>query len=76
MGIWKLDYSAVSNAEGSYTIAMENPRKMAAVEEAMHNSFTSREAEADRLVLSIDNTFYRRRKMATYRYVVRKSAIV
>ncbi|KAJ7950057.1 patellin-6-like [Quillaja saponaria] len=72
VGGWELDYSAefVPNAEGSYTIAVEKPRRIPATEEAIHNSFTSR--EAGKMVLSVDNTASRRRKVAAYRYVVRK----
>lgn len=72
MGGWDLEYSAefVPSAEGSYTIAVEKPRKMAAAEEAVHNSFTSR--EAGKMVLSVDNSASRRRKVAAYRYIVRK----
>lgn len=72
VGGWDLEYSAefVPSAEGSYTIAVEKPRKMAAAEEAVHNSFTSR--EAGKMVLSVDNSASRRRKVAAYRYIVRK----
>lgn len=73
MGGWELEYCAafVPIAEGSYTIAVEKPRKMVAAEEAVHNSYTSK--EAGKLVLSVDNTASRKRKVACYRYVVRKS---
>lgn len=73
VGGWELEYSAefVPNAEGSYTIAVEKPRKIAANEEAIHNSFTSR--EPGKMVLSVDNTASRKRKVSAYRYVVRKS---
>ncbi len=73
MGGWDLEYSAefVPGAEGSYTIAVEKPRKIAANEEAIHNSFTPR--EAGKMVLSVDNTASRRKKVAAYRYIVRKS---
>ncbi|KAK1398141.1 Patellin-6 [Heracleum sosnowskyi] len=73
VGGWELEYCAefVPIAEGSYTIAVEKPRKMAAAEEAVHNSFTSK--EAGKMVLSVDNTASRKRKVAAYRYVVRKS---
>ncbi|CAN4115943.1 unnamed protein product [Withania somnifera] len=76
VGGWELEYSAefVPNAEGSYTIAVEKPRKIVANEEAIHNSFTSR--EAGKMVLSVDNTASRKRKVAAYRYVVRKSATI
>ncbi|KAL8517162.1 hypothetical protein ACS0TY_015395 [Phlomoides rotata] len=73
VGGWELEYSAefVPNAEGSYTIAVEKPRRMVAVEEAVHNSFTA--GEAGKLVLSVDNATSRKRKVAAYRYIVRKS---
>lgn len=73
VGGWELEYCAefVPTAEGSYTIAVEKPRKMAAADEAVHNSFTSK--EAGKMVLSVDNTASRKRKVAAYRYVVRKS---
>jgi hypothetical protein len=74
VGGWDLDYSAefVPIAEGSYTIAVERPRKIASTEEAIHNSFTAK--EAGKMVLSVDNTASRKKKVAAYRYVVRKSA--
>ncbi|OIT27253.1 PREDICTED: patellin-6 [Nicotiana attenuata] len=76
VGGWEMEYSAefVPNAEGSYTIAVEKPRKIGANEEAIHNSFTSK--EAGKMVLSVDNTASRKRKVAAYRYVVRKSATI
>lgn len=74
MGGWDLEYSAefIPNAEGSYTIAVEKPRKVGPPEEAIHYSYTSR--EAGKLVLSVDNSHSRRKKVAAYRYVVRRSA--
>lgn len=74
VGGWELEYSAefVPIAEGSYTIAVEKPRKMVATEEAVHNSYTSK--EAGKIVLSVDNTGSRKRKVAAYRYVVQKSS--
>ncbi|KAL1543621.1 Patellin-6 [Salvia divinorum] len=73
VGGWDLEYSAefVPNAEESYTIAVEKPRRVAAAEEAVHNSFAAR--DAGKMVLSVDNTASRSRKIAAYRYVVRKS---
>ena len=70
VGGWELDYSAefVPIAEGSYTIVVEKPRRTTATEEAIHNSFTAK--EAGKLVLSVDNTASRKRKVAAYRYVV------
>ncbi|XP_077214222.1 patellin-6-like [Tasmannia lanceolata] len=72
VGSWDLDYGAefVPSAEGSYTIAVEKTRRIAAGEEPVHNSYTSK--EAGKMVLSIDNTTSRRRKVAAYRYFVRK----
>ncbi|KAI6675260.1 hypothetical protein NL676_003166 [Syzygium grande] len=73
VGGWDLEYSAefVPNAEGSYTIAVEKPRKMSPSEEAVHNSYTAR--EAGKMVISVDNTASRRKKVAAYRYIVRKA---
>lgn len=74
VGGWELEYSAefVPNGEGSYTIAVEKTRRIGAKEEAIHNTFTSR--EAGKMVLLVDNTASRKRKVAAYRYIVRKSA--
>lgn len=76
MGGWDLEYSAefVPIAEGGYTIAVEKPRKISPSEEAIHNSYTSK--EAGKMVLSVDNTSSRRKKVAAYRYIVRKSSSV
>ncbi|KAL5550712.1 hypothetical protein UlMin_000888 [Ulmus minor] len=76
VGGWDLEYCAefVPCAEGSYSIAVEKARKVAPSEEAIHNSFTSR--EAGKMVLSVDNTASRRKKVAAYRYIVRKSASI
>lgn len=76
VGGWDLEYSAefVPIAEGSYTIAVEKPRKISPSEEAIHNSYTSK--EAGKMVLSVDNTSSRRKKVAAYRYIVRKSSSV
>ncbi|KAF2306493.1 hypothetical protein GH714_018556 [Hevea brasiliensis] len=62
VGGWDLEYSAefVPNAEGSYTIAVEKIRQVAPSEEAIHNSYTSR--EAGKMVLSVDNTASKRKK--------------
>ncbi|KAK4748168.1 hypothetical protein SAY87_014754 [Trapa incisa] len=72
VGGWDLEYSAefIPTAEGSYTIAVEKPRRVGPSEEAIHNSYTSR--EAGKLVLSVDNSASRRKKVAAYRYIVRK----
>ncbi|MQL76449.1 hypothetical protein Taro_008856 [Colocasia esculenta] len=75
VGGWELDYSAeyVPAAEGSYTVVIERTRRMAAADEPVQNSFTAR--EAGKMVLSIDNTGSRRRKVAAYRYFVRKASL-
>ncbi|KAG0502771.1 hypothetical protein HPP92_002843 [Vanilla planifolia] len=76
VGGWDVEYSAeyVPSAEGSYTIAVEKPKRIpAAAEDLVHNVFTSR--EAGKMVLSIDNTTSRRRKVAAYRYFVRKPLV-
>ncbi|XP_061362105.1 patellin-6-like [Gastrolobium bilobum] len=72
VGGWDLEYSAeyVPIAEGSYIIAVEKPRQIEASEEAIHNSYTSK--EPGKMVLSIDNTASRKKKVAAYRYFVRK----
>ncbi|OIW01340.1 hypothetical protein TanjilG_20522 [Lupinus angustifolius] len=76
VGGWDLEYSAefVPSAQHSYIIAIEKPRKIGASEEAIHNSFTSK--EAGKLVLSVDNIASRKKKVAAYRYVVRKCSTV
>ncbi|KAG2329250.1 hypothetical protein Bca4012_021114 [Brassica carinata] len=73
VGGWDLEYTAefVPNAEGSYAIVVEKPRKMKASDEAVCNSFTT--GEAGKLILSVDNTLSRKKKVAAYRYTVRKS---
>lgn len=74
VGGWDMEYSAefVPNAEDSYGIVVEKPRKMSPSDEAVRNSFTTR--EAGKLILSVDNTLSRKKKVAAYRYSVRKSA--
>lgn len=75
VGGWDLEYGAefIPIAEGSYTIAVEKPRKILAADVAVHNSFTT--TEAGKLVLSVDNSASRKRKVAAYRYVVRKPSV-
>ncbi|KAJ0253591.1 Patellin-6 [Hirschfeldia incana] len=73
VGGWDVEYTAefVPNAEGSYAIVVEKPRKMKASDEAVCNSFTT--GEAGKLILSVDNSLSRKKKVAAYRYAVRKS---
>ncbi|PKA56176.1 Patellin-6 [Apostasia shenzhenica] len=77
VGGWDVDYAAeyVPSEEGSYTIAVEKTRRIPpATEEPVHNAFTSR--ESGKMVLSVDNSCSRRRKVAAYRYFVRKPTVV
>ncbi|KAL3536576.1 hypothetical protein ACH5RR_005037 [Cinchona calisaya] len=76
VGGWELEYGAefVPNGEGSYSIAVEKTRRIAANEEPIHNSFTSR--EAGKLVLVLDNTASRKTKIAAYRYILRESELM
>nr|XP_043636535.1 patellin-6 [Erigeron canadensis] len=76
VGGWELEYSAeyVPIANGSYTIAVEKSRKVGSGEEAVHNSYTTK--EPGKLVLSVDNSASRKRKVASYRYQVRKPPVV
>ncbi|XP_073052673.1 patellin-6-like [Primulina eburnea] len=71
VGGWEIDYSAEfqPNAQGRYSIAVEKQRRLRATEEAIHNSFAA--AEAGKLVLSVDNSASRKRKVAAYRYMVK-----
>ena len=61
-------------AEDSYTLCLEKTRMVSATaEEPVHNAFTAR--EAGKMVLSIDNSGSRKRKVAAYRYFVRKPSV-
>lgn len=75
VGGWDVGYAAeyVPSAEGGYAIAVEKARRIPAAEEPVHNVFTAR--DAGKMVLSIDNTASRRRKIAAYRYFVRKPTV-
>ncbi|KAJ4786093.1 Phosphatidylinositol transfer protein SFH5 [Rhynchospora pubera] len=76
VGGWDLEYGAeyVPLSEQSYTLSVEKPRKIpATADEPIHNSFTAR--ETGKMVLSIDNSASRKRKVAAYRYFVRKPSM-
>ncbi|KAK1256637.1 Patellin-6 [Acorus gramineus] len=75
VGGWDLDYGAEyePSAEDGYTVTIEKTRRISASEEPVHNSYTSR--EPGKMVLSIDNTGSRRRKVAAYRYFIRRPSI-
>ncbi|MQL99792.1 hypothetical protein Taro_032520 [Colocasia esculenta] len=72
VGGWDLAYSAeyVPAAEGGYTVAVAKAKRIAPGGEPVHSSYTAK--EAGKMVLCIDNTCSRRRKVAAYRYFVRK----
>ncbi|EES18028.1 hypothetical protein BDA96_01G458600 [Sorghum bicolor] len=76
VGGWDLEYGAeyVPAAEDSYTLCVEKTRMVSATaDEPVHNAFTAR--EAGKMVLSIDNSGSRKRKVAAYRYFVRKPSV-
>ncbi|XP_051130335.1 patellin-6-like [Andrographis paniculata] len=74
VGGWELEYSVefIPTAEGSYTIAVAKPRRMSAEEEAVHSSYTA--GGAGKLVVSVDNSGSRKRKVGAYRYSVCRSS--
>ncbi|CAN8254731.1 unnamed protein product [Cochlearia groenlandica] len=76
VGGWDIEYTAefVPNAEESYAIVVEKPKKVKACDDAVTNSFTT--GEPGKLILSVDNTLSRKKKVAAYRYTVRKSSSV
>ncbi|KAK1265078.1 Patellin-6 [Acorus gramineus] len=75
VGGWDLDYGAeyMPLAEDGYTVSIEKSRRITSSDEPIHNSYTSR--EPGKMVLSIDNTGSRRRKVAAYRYFVQRPSI-
>ncbi|WOK95846.1 patellin-6-like [Canna indica] len=76
VGGWDMDYGAeyVPSDSRSYTVIVEKTRRIpATADEPIHNVFAPK--EAGKMVLSIDNTSSRRRKVAAYRYCVRKSSV-
>ncbi|MCL7028859.1 hypothetical protein MKW94_017990 [Papaver nudicaule] len=73
VGGWDLDYSVefIPLAQGSYTVAVQKVKRMnESDQEPIHNSYTAK--EAGKMVLSVDNTGSRKKKVAAYRYFVRK----
>lgn len=76
VGGWDLEYGAeyVPAADGGYTLCVERTKKVpASADEPVHNAFTAK--EAGKMVLSIDNSGSRKRKVAAYRYFVRKPSV-
>ncbi|CAD5181518.1 unnamed protein product [Musa acuminata subsp. malaccensis] len=75
VGGWDLDYGAeyVPSDAGGYTVVVEKTRRIpATADEPIHHVFTAK--EAGKMVLSVDNTNSRRRKVAAYRYFVCRSS--
>ncbi|PKU79324.1 patellin-6 [Dendrobium catenatum] len=73
---WEVYYSAefVPSAKGSFKVTVEKARRISPAAEApVHGLFTSR--EAGKVVLSVDNTGSRRRKVAAYRYFISKPSV-
>lgn len=72
VGGWDLDYSAefIPSATDSYAIAIKKSQHIAPNEDPIYSSFTS--WEAGKLVLSLENSASRKRKVAAYRYSVSK----
>ncbi|GKE14299.1 patellin-6 [Tanacetum coccineum] len=74
VGGWDLKYRALfvpdDAASKSYDHVVEK-RKMLAMPELVHNSYVAK--EAGKLVLTINNTASRKKKVGAYRYLVQKS---
>ncbi|KAI3850358.1 hypothetical protein MKX03_002392 [Papaver bracteatum] len=73
VGGWDVDYSVefIPIAQGSYTIAVQKVKRISEADtEPIHNSFTAK--EAGKMVLAVDNSSSRKKKVAAYRYFVRK----
>ncbi|KAI3906111.1 hypothetical protein MKW98_028721 [Papaver atlanticum] len=73
VGGWDVDYSVefIPIAQGSYTIAVQKVKRISeSITEPIHNSFTAK--EAGKMVLTVDNSSSRKKKVAAYRYFVRK----
>ncbi|XP_078435986.1 patellin-6-like [Wolffia australiana] len=68
---WDVEYAAeyVPAAAAGYSLAIAKPRRIAAGAPPLRHTFAA--SEPGRMVLSIDNSS-RRRKVAAYRYSVRK----
>lgn len=69
---WEVVYGEefVPNVEGSYTVIIQKPKKVAASEEPVRNSFLA--SEPGKIVLTIDNTASRKKRLAIYRHLVKK----
>lgn len=70
---WEVVYGEefVPSAEGSYTVIIQKSKKVAASEEPTRNSFKT--YEPGKVVLTIDNTASRKKKLVIYRYTVKEA---
>uniref|UniRef100_A0A0D6R818 CRAL-TRIO domain-containing protein n=1 Tax=Araucaria cunninghamii TaxID=56994 RepID=A0A0D6R818_ARACU len=75
VGGWEVTYWAefVPSARGSYTTVVDKNRKLTSIDEPVCNSFKA--SEAGKVVLIIDNSLSRKKKVAAYRYMVKKNLI-
>eukprot|EP01018_Ginkgo_biloba_P004818 Gb_20479 [translate_table: standard] len=75
VGGWEINYWAefVPSAQGSYTTVIDNTKKMSSFDGPIRNSFKA--PETGKVVLVIDNSLSRKKKVAAYRYMVRKSQV-
>eukprot|EP00249_Psilotum_nudum_P020812 c27856_g1_i1 orf=440-2497(+) len=67
---WEVVYGGefIPNAEEGYTVIIQKPKKVAASEEGIRSSFKA--MEPGKIVLMVDNSTSRRKRLAVHRYVV------
>ncbi|KAH9293579.1 hypothetical protein KI387_037041 [Taxus chinensis] len=75
VGGWEITYWAefVPSTGGSYTTVIDKIRKLSSSDEPVCNSFKA--SEAGKVVLIIDNTLSRKKKVAAYRYMLKKNLV-
>lgn len=75
VGGWDITYWAefVPSARESYTTVIDRSRKLSSFDEPVCNSFKA--SEAGKVVLIIDNSLSRKKKVAAYRYMVKKNLV-
>ena len=68
---WEVVYGEefVPSQEGGYTVIIQKTKKVLSSEEPIRNSFKA--TEPGKVVLTIDNNS-RRKKLAVYRYIIKK----
>lgn len=71
---WEVMYGEefVPSGERSYTVIIQKSRKVGSSEEPLRNSFKA--TEPGKVVLTIDNTTSRRKKVVVYRFRIKKAA--